>query len=175
MISCSLGAPFRMLTVVDQFSRQNSLIARRSGFDDRDVAAALDPDVERTVVPMPITVDRGTKFTSKVLQEWACQRRVKRDLTHPEKPTDHGHIASFNARLRDECLSVGKFTSLDCARGQVEFGEWIEAHTVRPAHSATSHRLSMRSCISVLGLRKRRNPNRGLPTPMGPRAVDREY
>jgi hypothetical protein len=47
------------------------------------------------------------------------QRGVKLDFTHPGKPTDNDHI-SFNGRLRDECLNINQFTSLDDAREQIE-------------------------------------------------------
>jgi hypothetical protein len=57
------GRPFRMLTVVDQFSRQSSLIEPRFGFSGREVVAALDRIIDRTGTPLSITVDHGTEFT----------------------------------------------------------------------------------------------------------------
>lgn len=76
-----------MLTVVDQFSRQILLIEPRSGFGGRDVVAALDRIVEQTGVPVSITVDHGTELTSKALEEWAYQRGVKLDFSHPPLTT----------------------------------------------------------------------------------------
>jgi putative transposase len=64
-------------------------------------------------VPVSITVDHGTEFTSKALEEWAYQHGVKLDFTHPRKVMENGHIESFNGRLRDECLNVNQFVSLD--------------------------------------------------------------
>jgi len=49
------GRPFRMLTVVDQFSRQSVLIKPRFGFSGRDVVAALDLVLEHTGTPLSIT------------------------------------------------------------------------------------------------------------------------
>ena len=63
-------------------------------------------------------MDHGTEFMSKALEEWAYQRGVKLDFTHPGKPTENGHIESFNGRLRDECLNVNQFNSLDDAQAQ---------------------------------------------------------
>src|SRR6516164_4862312 len=83
------GRPLRVLTVIDQFSRQSPLIEPRSGFSGRDVVAGLDRIIERTGTPLSITVDHGTDFTSKALEEWAYQRGVKLDFTHPVKPTDN--------------------------------------------------------------------------------------
>lgn len=85
------GRPFRMLTVIDQFSRQSPLIEPRSGSGGRDVVAALDRIIGHTGTPLSITMDHGTEFTSKALEDWAYQRGVKLDFTHPGKPTDNSH------------------------------------------------------------------------------------
>jgi putative transposase len=62
------------------------------------------------------TVDNGTEFTSKVLDEWCYLRGVKLDFIRPGKPTENGFIESFNGRLRDECLNVIEFATLEEAR-----------------------------------------------------------
>ena len=128
------GRPFRMLTVIDQFSRLSPLIEPRFGFGGRDVVAALDRIIEHTGTPLSITVDHGTEFTSRALEEWAYQRGVKLDFTHPGKPTENGHIESFNGRLRDECLNVNQFTSLEDAREQIE--HWRIDYNAHRPHSS---------------------------------------
>jgi putative transposase len=56
------------------------------------------------------------------------------DFTTPDKPTENGHIESFNGKFRDECLSQRWFISLADARAIIE--QWrIDYNTVRP-HSA---------------------------------------
>jgi putative transposase len=112
--------PFRVLTVIDQFSRQSPLLEPRFSFGGQDVAEALDRAIERAGTPISITVDHGTEFTSKALEEWAYRRGVKLDFIHPGKPTENRHIESFNGRLRDECLIVTQFTSIEDARCQIE-------------------------------------------------------
>jgi putative transposase len=62
------------------------------------------------------TVDNGTEFTSKVLDEWCYLRGVNLDFIRPGKPTENGFIESFNGRLRDECLNVIEFATLEEAR-----------------------------------------------------------
>jgi putative transposase len=131
------GRPFRVLTVVDQFSRQTPLLEARFGFSGHDVAAALDRAIERAGTPASITVDHGTEFTSKALEDWAYQRGVKLDFIHPGKPTENGHIESFNGRLRDECLNVMQFVSIQDAGEKIE--AWrIDYNTHRP-HSSLGH------------------------------------
>jgi len=62
--------------------------------------------------PRAITVDNGTEFSSKALDEWAYRRGVKLDYTRPGKPTYNGPIESFNGRLRDEFLNVNEFITM---------------------------------------------------------------
>jgi putative transposase len=86
----------------------------------RDVAAALDRAIAGSGVPVSITVDHGTEFTSRALEDWAYRRGVKLDFIRPENPLENGHIESFNGRLRDECLNVMQFLSIDDARAKIE-------------------------------------------------------
>jgi putative transposase len=131
------GRPFRMLTVIDQFSRLSPVIEPAFTFSGRDVALALDRVIESTGIPVSITVDHGTEFTSKALEEWAYQRGVKLDFTHPGKPTENGHIESFNGRLRDECLNVNQFMTLADARNQIE--HWRLDYNGHRPHSSLGH------------------------------------
>src|SRR5262249_54385109 len=62
------------------------------------------------------------------------KRGVKLDFTHPGKPTENGHIESFNGRLRDECLNVTQFTSLEDACRQIE--SWRVDYNVSRPHSS---------------------------------------
>ena len=70
--------------------------------------------------PQPITVDHSSEFTSKALDQWVWENGVQLDFTRPGKPTDNGLCESFNGRLRDECLNVNEFASIDEARQRIE-------------------------------------------------------
>ena len=65
-------------------------------------------------------MDHGTEFTSRALEDWAYRRGVKLDFIRPGKPTENGHIESFNGRLRDECRNVTQFLSIDDARAKID-------------------------------------------------------
>ena len=114
------GRPIRMLTVVDQWSRESVLIEPAFSFSGAKVAEALDRLVMDSGSPLSITVDHGTEFTSVALEEWAYRRGVKLDFIHPGKPTENSYIESFNGRLRDECLNLNQFLSLEDARAKIE-------------------------------------------------------
>lgn len=87
--------------------------------------------------PVSITCDHGTEFTSRALEAWAYDRGVQLDFTQPGKPTDNGHIESFNGRLRDECLNVQQFLSLDDARAKLT--AWQRDYNEHRPHSALGH------------------------------------
>jgi putative transposase len=128
------GRPFRVLTVVDQWSRSSPILECGLSLRGSDVAAALDRAIGSGPAPRSITVDHGTEFMSRALEDWAWRRGVQLDFTRPGKPTDNGYIESFNGKLRDECLNVHQFDSLTDAQQRI--GQWRQDYnTVRP-HSA---------------------------------------
>ena len=131
------GRRIRILTVVDQWSRESPLLEPRFSFSGQAVADVLERWVAEHGTPVSITVDHGTEFTSKALEAWAWERGVKLDFIHPGKPTENGFIESFNGRLRDECLNVQQFLSLDDARDKIE--AWrLDYNHDRP-HSSLGH------------------------------------
>jgi putative transposase len=131
------GRPFRVLTVVDQWSRQSPLLEAGTSFTGRDVVAALDRLLAGTGTPRSITVDHGTEFMSKALEAWAFYRGVQLDFTRPGKPTDNSHIESFNGRLQDECLNVQQFLSLADARAKLE--AWRVDYNQQRPHGSLGH------------------------------------
>ena len=82
-------------------------------------------------------MDHCTEFTSKALEDWAYQRGVKLDFIHPGKPTENGHIESFNGRLRDECLNVMQFVSIQDAGEKIE--AWRIDYNVHRPHRSLGH------------------------------------
>ncbi len=131
------GRRIRVLTVVDQWSRESPILEARFGFSGRAVAEVLEAWAVEHGVPASITVDHGTEFTSKALEAWAWSRGVKLDFTHPGKPTENGHIESFNGRFRDECLNVHQFTSLEHARALID--AWRTDYNHQRPHGSLGH------------------------------------
>ncbi len=100
----------------------------------RSVVDALDVLSQTRPLPKAITVDHGTEFTSKVMDEWAYRRGVRLDFTRPGKPTDNGLCESFNGRLRDECLNAFEFVSLADAQQRIE--AWRQDYNHQRPHGA---------------------------------------
>ena len=70
--------------------------------------------------PRTIQVDNGTEFTSNHFDAWAYLRGIDVDFIRPGKPVDNAHIESFNGSLRDECLNVHWFESMEEAKARIE-------------------------------------------------------
>jgi len=73
------------------------------------------------------------EFISNAMDEWAYNRKAKLHFIRPGKPVDNAFMESFNARLRNECLSVNWFRSIEHARKVIE--EWRMAYNENRPHS----------------------------------------
>jgi putative transposase len=128
------GRKFRMLTVVDDFSRESLAVVVDSSLSGIRVARELDQVLEMRGTPCMVVSDNGTEFTSRAILAWQEVRGVEWHYIAPGKPTQNGFIESFNGRLRDECLNEHLFASLPEARRIIE--EWrTDYNTLRP-HSS---------------------------------------
>jgi putative transposase len=128
------GRPFRILTVVDQWSRQSPLLEVAARMSGQTVRVALDRVLARGPSPRSITVDHGTEFQSRALEDWAYERGVQLDFIRPGKPVENAFIEAFNGHLRDECLNVHQFASLTDAKTKIE--AWRFDYNQRRPHSS---------------------------------------
>jgi len=97
----------------------------------------LERAIGSAVPPRSITVDHGTEFMLRALEDWAYHRGVQLDFIRPGKPVENAHIVSFNGRLRDECLNVQQSISLADAKDKIE--AWrIDYNQHRP-HGSLGH------------------------------------
>lgn len=131
------GRRFRLLTLVDNMSRESPQIAVARSFSGQQVAEVLDEVAQPVGLPKAIQVDNGPEFTSKGLDEWAARNKVKLLFSRPGTPTDNPYIEAFNGRIRAECLDQHWFTSLEDAQKTIE--AWrLEYNTERP-HTALNN------------------------------------
>lgn len=131
------GRPFRILTVVDNWSRHSPVLEAGVRMSGETVGQVLDRVLSGAPGPRSITVDHGTEFQSRALEDWAYRRGVQLDFIRPGKPVENAFIESFNGRLRDECLNVHQFTSLVEAQAILE--AWRLDYNQRRPHSSLGH------------------------------------
>ena len=131
------GRKIRALTLVDNFSRECPALEVDTSLGGRRVVRVLERLVERQGAPEAITIDNGTEFDSKAMDEWAFNRKVQLDFIRPGKPTDNAFIESFNGKLRDELLNAQVFFSLSDAQENLE--QWRIDYNSRRPHKSLNY------------------------------------
>jgi putative transposase len=128
------GRRFRILAVVDDFTRECLCLVADTSLSGVRVARELDLVIARRGRPLGCVSDNGTELTSMAILAWSQQTRVDWHYIAPGKPQQNGFIESFNGKLRDELLNETLFTSLAHARAAL--ARWKDDYNdVRP-HSA---------------------------------------
>ena len=128
------GRRFRILAVVDDFSRECLALVADTSLSGVRVARELDRVMARRGHPLVCVSDNGTELTSNAILKWSQDRQVEWHYIAPGKPQQNAFVESFNGRLRDECLNETLFTSLAHARAVL--ARWqTDYNHVRP-HSA---------------------------------------
>lgn len=151
--SLSNGRRFRILTVLDTYSRECLRVEVDRSITGFRVAEVLSEIGALKGLPERIVIDHGPEFISNALDEWAYRRGIKLHFIRPGKPVDNAFIESFNGRLRDECLNLNWFASMGQAKRVIQ--EWrIDYNHARP-HSSLGNltpaefvRLEEEKCLS---------------------------
>lgn len=132
------GRPFRMLNIIDEFTRECLAISVARSLKAGDVEACLTELFCSRGVPEHIRSDNGSEFTAKSIRKWLNELGVKTVYIEPGSPWENGYIESFNGKLRDELLNGEIFYTLQEAKILIE--HWRkEYNQVRP-HSALGYR-----------------------------------
>jgi putative transposase len=125
------GRRFRVLVVVDDFTRECLALVVDTSLSGRRVVRELNRIVERRGAPTLVVSDNGTELTSHAVLSWQHDRSVGWHYIAPSKPVQNAFVESLNGRLRDECLNEHLFQSLPAARRIIE--AWrAEYNTHRP-------------------------------------------
>ncbi len=132
------GKAFRLLTIVDEFTREALAIVVARKLTADDVLATLTDLFITRGCPDHLRSDNGPEFCAKVVREWLHWLEVRTLFIEPGSPWENGYSESFNGKLRDELLDREIFYTLREARILIE---WWRQHynTVRP-HSALGYR-----------------------------------
>ena len=147
------GRPIRMLTIVDEFTRECLAIDVAKRLTSEDVLERLSDLFVRRGVPEHIRSDHGPEFVAKALQEWIAAVGAKTAYIAPGSPWENGYIESFNARLRDELLNAELFSTLYEAEVLIE--SWRRHYNAVRPHSSLGYRPPAPEAILP--------PARGLP------------
>lgn len=114
------GRRIKMLTVVDDFTRECLAIEVDFGVNGQRVARTLDRLMESRGKVLGIRSDNGPEFVGNAMDGWAYGKGVRLDFIRPGKPNENAFIESFNGRLREECLNDNQFLTLVEAQTIIE-------------------------------------------------------
>jgi len=138
MVRTAEGIAFRILAVLDEYTRECLAILVKRHIKSRDVIDILFELFIFRGVPEHIRSDNGPEFTSKDIRKWLSRLGVKTLFIEPGSPWENGYIESFNGKLRDELLNREVFYTL--AEAKVLIEQWRkEYNQIRP-HSALHYR-----------------------------------
>ena len=134
----SNGRPYKMLTVLDEYTRQALAVTVATRMGAEEVLEALYPLLLRHGRPEYIRSDNGPEFIAQAMQDWLTRVGIKPIRIYPGSPWENGYNESFNGRLRDEFLNGNLFYTLKEAQVLIE-GWRREYNTIRP-HSSLGYR-----------------------------------
>lgn len=143
------GKAFRMLTVIDEYTRECLAIEVARRLDADAVLYRLTELFVSRRPPDYIRSDNGPEFTAKAVREWLSRIGVKTLYIEPGSPWENGYNESFNGKLRDELLN-GEIFFYSLKEAQILIECWRqEYNTVRP-HSALGYRPPAPAAIAVI-------------------------
>ena len=127
------GRRFRVLTMVDIYTRESLAIKAGQSVKGEDIAMVLNQITLQRGAPKVLFCDIGSEFISQAMDLWAYRNGVRIDFLGPGKPTDNAFVESSNGTLRDECLDVHWFMTIVEARQLIEVwrGEYNESRRDR--------------------------------------------
>jgi len=132
------GRAFRMLTLIDEYSRQCLAIEVDRKLNSTDVIEKLAELFIERGTPDYIRSDNGSEFTAKAVRHWLARVGVRTLYIEPGSPWENGYIESFNGKLRDELLNGEIFDTLLEAKVLIE--RWRQEYNHFRPHSALGYR-----------------------------------
>jgi len=143
------GRPYKMLTVLDEYSREALCVAVKPRMGNAEVLEALYPLFLKHGKPEFIRSDNGPEFIAENFQTWLTKVGIKPIRIYPGSPWENGYNERFNGTLRREVLNAEWFTSIRQARVVIE--TWLKQYNhIRP-HQALNMRPPVPETLSGNG------------------------
>ena len=132
------GGKFRMLNIIDEFTRECLAIRIERKLNSTDVIDVLSDLFILRGVPGHVRSDNGPEFIAKAVREWIAAVGAKTAFIEPGSPWENGYCESFNAKLRDELLNGEIFYSL--AEAKVIIEAWRRYYNTERPHSSLGYK-----------------------------------
>jgi transposase InsO family protein len=135
------GQKLKILTVLDEYTRECLEVRVEKRMDSRHVMETLDELMQERGVPTYTRSDNGSEFIAERLRNWLSGRGTEPVFIEPGSPWENGFAESFHASLRDECLNEEIFYSRgEC---QVLVDWWRRMYNAERPHSSLGYRTPM--------------------------------
>ena len=129
------GGPLRLLTIIDEYTRECLAIDVGRRLGSEDVLVRLSPLFLSGGIPDHIRSDNGPEFTALKGRRWLAGLVVETVLIEPGSPWENGHNESLNGELGDELLKVEIFHTL--LEAEVLAERWrMHYNTAAPPNSS---------------------------------------
>ncbi len=132
------GRPFRLLAIVDEYTRECLAIEVERKLDSEKVLEQLGELFVQRGIPEHIRSDNGPEFTAEVVRDWMSRLGVGTLFIEPGSPWENGYVESFNGKLRDELLNGEIFYTLKEAKVLIEM--WRQRYNRLRPHSSLGYR-----------------------------------
>ena len=99
------GGALRMLTVLDEHTRECHVLRPERAIKAGDVVRLVKAAVEKHGAPEFIRVGQRAGVHRQRAASVACRRENQNDLHRAGSPWENGFVESFHGRFRDECLN----------------------------------------------------------------------
>ena len=130
----SNGRSYKMLTVLDEFTRQALCVEVQDKMNSDDVLRVIHRLLMKYGKPECIRSDNGGELVAEHLQKWLRKVGVKPIQIYPGSPWENGYNERFNGILRQEVLNAEWFHSIKQAR--VAINIWLKEYNhIRPHHA----------------------------------------
>ncbi len=131
------GRKFRILNVMDEFTREGLAVAVATSMPAKFVIGVLAALFAAFGRPKYLRSDNGPEFVARAVQSWLKANGTETMYIEPGKPWQNGYGESFNGKLRDECLNANAFLSL--MEASVELEAWRNWYNKERPHSSLGY------------------------------------
>lgn len=132
------GRKFRMLNIIDEFTRECLAIRIDRKLNSTDVIDTLSDLFILRGVPGHIRSDNGSEFIAQAVRDWIAAVGAKTAFIEPGSPWENGYCESFNSKLRDELLNTEIFYSL--AEAKIIIEAWRRHYNTERPHSSLGYK-----------------------------------
>ena len=131
------GAGLKMLTVLDEFTRESLGILVSRSITAGEVIGFLELLILEHGAPENVRSDNGPEFVAETVKQWADKAAIRINYIEPGSPWENGHVESFHGKFRDACLNREVFGNLLEAKVLVE--EWRRQYNEKRPHSSLGY------------------------------------